>query len=174
MESRYPILRTSAIIKISASTVLSNKITLAEDSVLMGKIKSGDEKDMWTFPWHEMEKGESYYKSFFSGLWRDIRFTCTNVNMIDRENPFAVSNDVFPNEHYITLFHRAEYDNGVLSGLRNKDRYQLFELMPWRLVQQVAEQKPLEINPHKTPYPLSPSIEYLLKNKYNPFNLGDS
>lgn len=134
-----------------ASIIMSGK------NVLLGEIRIGSEEGTWMFPWNEIGCKDSYYKTFFSGVWKDIGFRCTNLNMIDREKPSAVTNDIFPDEHYITLFHRAIYGN-IRPGHKNKERYKDIRWIEW----------------NNFPENISPSIKNLLKQEYNPFsNLGD-
>ncbi len=156
-------------------------IIMNDLSVLLGEVKTGSENGTWMFPWHEMKIRENYYKTFFSGLWEDLGFRCTNVFVpySDRQSPMAITNDIFPEEHYLTLFHRGIYTLGKSTlGSKNKEKYKNFNWFKWAdLVKVLEEKNNLPINllngPQyslASPPPLSLSIKNFLQQGHNPWN----
>ena len=157
-------------------------ILIRGKDVLLGEMKNGIEKDMWVFPWWNMESNHNYYDNLFKGLWEDLGsgFRCTNVFMpySDRKNPAAIVEDIFPEERYITSFHRGvlTLEKWSILGVKNKERYKRFNWFKFSDLEQYLDYSNTSFFQSKEdkthpiiPYPLSQSIKNLLQQEYNPF-----
>lgn len=165
-ENIYPKARTAAVI-------------ISGENVLLGEVKRGAENGAWMFPWHEIGFRNNYYKNFFTGLWEDLGFRCTNVFIpySDRQKPMAVTNDIFQEEHYITLFHRGIYTLGRSTiGSKNREKYNRFNWFKWTSLEQALNDSNKNLlNQNKDnkaptiPYPLSQSVKNFLQQGYSPW-----
>jgi len=124
-------------------------IVLREHQVLLGKRKGSHGTGTWGFPGGHLEPGEN----FEEGALREVEEeTGLKVAMMDR-NPVAVTNDVFTeeNEHYATLYFRAQYVSGEPEAIK-KDKCEEWRWFPWSYF----------------PKPLFLPIQNLLKQGYKP------
>jgi len=138
------------------SKELPPKIRLAtiifkpNNEVLLGKTKLYPDSGRWIFPGGEMEFADSYHRTIFTNLWRTIGIRQTDILLTD-ESPSVVTNDIYENIHYVTLYCRAKHYKRR-PGIRDKSAYEELNWFRW----------------DNLPSPLSLQIENFLKQKYNP------
>lgn len=101
-------------------------IVLNDKKVILGKRRNAHGAGTWCFPGGHLERGES----FIDCAYREIaEETDLDVKIID-SYPVAVTNDIFPDRHYITLFLRANYHSGTLK-VKEPDKCERWGWFNW-------------------------------------------
>jgi 8-oxo-dGTP diphosphatase len=123
-------------------------IVIKDNKYLLGNRKNSDGSFHWTIPGGKIEFGES----FESCALREVEEESgLKVELIDK-SPFAVTNDIFKEGHFVSLFYRANYKLGE-PKIKEPEKFK--------------EWKWFSLN--DIPSPLSPTVQNLLKQNLNLF-----
>lgn len=127
-------------------------IVMRKEKVLLGKRKSAYGEGIWMFPLGYLEFCKGFEDCALRKLGEKVGFGF-EVELIDK-TPSAVTNDIFEeeNEHYVTLFMRAEYISG------EPERSDTEKCEEWGWFYWVNLPKPLFL-----------PVQNLIKQRYNPF-----
>jgi len=125
-------------------------IILNGKNVLFGERINPQRGITYGFPSKKLRARET----FEIGLYRDIEEeTGLKVQIIDK-TPCAVTNDLFQDEHYVTLFFRSQYIGGKTKNTES-EKWKGWHWFRW----------------DRHPSPLYLPIQNLIKQEYDPFKI---
>lgn len=127
-------------------------IILKENDVLLGKRKGSHGEGTWSFPGGHLEYYESLERCIGRELKEEIGLTKEDIKLIDKR-PHTITEDIFPEDlHYITLYMRVKYLNGV-PKVMEPDKCEIWNWFSWDYL----------------PSPLFLPVRNLIKQRYDPF-----
>ena len=128
-------------------------IVIKENKILLGKRKNAHGEGTWSFPGGHLEMWEELWQCAEREVSEETGLV-VNVYESDCNFSYATTNDLFneEDEHYITLFVRANYIDGE-PKVMEPNKCECWRWFEW----------------NKLPKNLFLPIQNLIKENYNPF-----
>ena len=120
-------------------------IVVKDNKVLMGKRKSKHGQGTWCFPGGHLEFKEHFHECAARETLEETGVKIKNIRFV------KLTNDFFPEKHYITIYMLADHDEGDPKTLE-PDKFECWDWFDW----------------DNLPEPLFVSMQNLLKTGYHP------